>query len=92
MYAAYLYIFRAFDSADASRLAKSPNPEREIANGRWPSDPVGGCDAPSPARIAKAESILVKIARIGKAVAGRGRGQGRHGRSGPRLVQTRSRL
>ena len=70
MYAAYLYIFRAFDSAAASRLAKSPNPEPAIATGRWASAPVGGCDAPSPARLPKAESILVKVARIGKAVAG----------------------
>lgn len=36
MYAAYLYILRAFDSAAASRLAKSRDPEREIADGRWP--------------------------------------------------------
>jgi hypothetical protein len=34
MYAAYLYILRAFDSAAASRLAKSRDPEREIADGR----------------------------------------------------------
>ena len=40
MYAAYLYIFRAFDSAAATRLAKSPDPEREIADGRWPSAAV----------------------------------------------------
>jgi hypothetical protein len=43
MYAAYLYIFRAFDSAAASRLAKSPDPEREIADGRWP--PIDGPEA-----------------------------------------------
>ena len=33
MYAAYLYILRAFDSAAASRVAKSRDPEREIADG-----------------------------------------------------------
>jgi hypothetical protein len=44
MYAAYLYIFQAFDSAAASRLAKSPDPEREIA--RWPVAEC--CSRPSP--------------------------------------------
>jgi len=34
MYAAYLYILRAFDSAAASHLKRSPDPEREIADGR----------------------------------------------------------
>jgi hypothetical protein len=70
MYATYLYILRAFDSAAASRLAKSPDPEREIADGRWPSAAIGRCDSPSPARLTTADSILAKIARIGKAVAG----------------------
>jgi len=50
MYAAYLYILRAFDSAAASHLERSPDPEREIADGRWPSAAVNRCDAPSPAR------------------------------------------
>jgi hypothetical protein len=36
MYAAYLYILRAFEVAARSRPAKSPDPEREIAAGRWP--------------------------------------------------------
>jgi hypothetical protein len=70
MYAAYLYILRALDCAAVSRFATSPDPEREIANGRWPNAPVAECDSPAPARLAKAESILVKIARIGKAVTG----------------------
>jgi len=70
MYASYLYIFRAFDSAAASRRATSPDPEREIADGRWPSAAVRRCDSPSPARLATADSILARIARIGKAVAG----------------------
>lgn len=70
MYVAYLYILRAFDSAAASRLAKSPDPEREIADGWWPSAAIGRCDSPSPARLATVDSILAKIARIGKAVAG----------------------
>jgi len=70
MHAAYLYIVRAFDSATASRLAKSSDPEREMAGGRSPSAAVGRCDSPSPARLATADSILAKIARIGKAVAG----------------------
>jgi hypothetical protein len=47
MYAAYLYIFRAFDSAAATRIAKSPDPEREIADGRWPSAAVAG-SGPGP--------------------------------------------
>jgi hypothetical protein len=50
MYAAYLYILRAFDSAAASRLGRSLDPEREIAAGRWPSAAVNRCDSPSPAR------------------------------------------
>ena len=70
MYAAYLYVLHAFDSAAASGLAKSPDPEREIADGRWPSAAVGRYDPPSPARLATADSILARIARIGKAVAG----------------------
>ncbi len=37
MYAAYLYILRAFDGAARSRHERSPDPEREIADGRWPS-------------------------------------------------------
>ena len=40
MYAAYLYILRAFESAGRSRLERSPDPEREIADGRWPSAAV----------------------------------------------------
>jgi hypothetical protein len=51
MYAAYLYIFRAFDGAAASRLAKSPDPEREIADGRWP---VAACGS-GGARVSAAE-------------------------------------
>lgn len=70
MYAAYLYIFRAFDSAADSRLAKRPDPEREIADGRSPSAAVSRCDSPSPARLATADSIIAKIARVDKAVAG----------------------
>ena len=70
MYAAYLYIFRAFDSAAGSRLGRSPDPEREITDDRWPSAVVSRCDSPSPARLPPADSILAKIARIGKAVAG----------------------
>ena len=50
MYAAYLYILRAFDGAAASRPGRSPDPEREIADGRWPSAAVNRCDTPSPAR------------------------------------------
>ena len=69
MYAAYLYILRSFDSAAASRLAKSPDPEREIADGRWPSAAASRCDSPSPARVAVADSILAKVASIGKSVA-----------------------
>lgn len=46
MYAAYLYILRAFDSAAASHLERSPDPEREIADGRWPSAAVNRCDSP----------------------------------------------
>ena len=51
MYAAYLYIFRAFDTAAGSRLERSPDPEREIADGRWPSVAVSRCDSSSPARL-----------------------------------------
>jgi hypothetical protein len=40
MYAAYLYILRAFDGAAGSRLDRSLDPEREIADGRWPSAAV----------------------------------------------------
>ena len=36
MYAAYLYILRAFDTAAASRLGPSLDPERESAAGRRP--------------------------------------------------------
>lgn len=50
MYAAYLYILRAFDSAAGARLGGSPDPEREIADGRWPSAAVSRCDSPSSAR------------------------------------------
>jgi hypothetical protein len=37
MYAAYLYILRAFDSAACSRLERSADPERGIADGRSPN-------------------------------------------------------
>jgi hypothetical protein len=40
MYAAYLYILRAFESAARSGLERSPDPEREIADGGWPSAAV----------------------------------------------------
>jgi hypothetical protein len=46
MYAAYLYILRAFDGAAASGLGRSLDPEREIADGRWPSAAVNRCDSP----------------------------------------------
>jgi hypothetical protein len=41
MYAAYLYIFRAFDSAARSRLERRPDQAPEIPDGRWPSAAVG---------------------------------------------------
>ena len=55
MYAAYLYIFRAFDSADASRLAKSPR--SGARDRRWP---VAECSSRRlrfafTARLAKAD-------------------------------------
>lgn len=50
MYAAYLYILRAFDNAAGARLGRSPDPEREIADGRWPSAAVNRHDSPSPDR------------------------------------------
>jgi hypothetical protein len=50
MYAAYLYILRAFDSAAGARLGGNPDPEREIADGRWPSVAVNRHDSPFPAR------------------------------------------
>jgi hypothetical protein len=36
-----LYILRAFDTAAWSRRERSPDPEREIADGRWSSAAVG---------------------------------------------------
>ena len=53
MYAAYLYILRAFESAARSRLERSPDPEREIADGRWPSAAVSR----------KQQNILVQTKR-----------------------------
>lgn len=49
MYAAYLYILRAFDSAATSPLGRSMDPEREIADGRWSSAAANRRDWPSPA-------------------------------------------
>jgi hypothetical protein len=40
MYAAYLYILRAFDSAASSRGDRSPGPAKEVADGRWSSAAV----------------------------------------------------
>jgi hypothetical protein len=50
MYAAYLYILRAFDSAAASHLARSLGSERESADVRWPGAAVDRCDSPPAAR------------------------------------------
>jgi hypothetical protein len=46
MYAAYLYILRAFDCAADSRRATSRDPEREIADGRRPSAAVSRDSTP----------------------------------------------
>jgi hypothetical protein len=53
MYAAYLYVLRAFECAARSRLERSPDPEREVADGRWQSAAVSR----------KQQNILVRTKR-----------------------------
>jgi len=67
MYAAYLYIFRAFESASESRLARSLDPEREIADDRWPSVAVSRCDSRSPARPDSAGTLGISTSAAAKA-------------------------
>jgi len=73
MYASYLYIFRAFDTAAASSPGPALSPERENADGRRPdAAAVNRFDSPLPTRpdsrgvgLGPAKSASFAVQRLG---------------------------